>query len=316
MISDPLDQIITRCEGAYAANTLIGYRSDCAIFRKYCLERGLAWLPAEAQTVAAFVDHQAKAKCYATIRRHLEAINFMHRIAERPVPTEHIAVKLALKRAGRSRRKPPKQALGMTSDLLSRIVEACPDTLVGLRDAALLAAGYDTLCRASELVAIHVEHLHEGNTQLVIPYSKTDPLGEGRTTFLSAVTRRLLAKWLAAAQIDQGPVFRGLSSGDVSAAALHVYSVNPIIKKAAARAGLGEAVVKRLSSHSLRVGAAQDMLCAGVDVMAIMQAGGWRSYRILARYVEHASAQQIHRKRWSNLRSFALDERRHSSAAL
>ncbi|MBN4046400.1 hypothetical protein JYU02_00190 [bacterium AH-315-P15] len=38
----------------------------------------------------------------------------------------------------------------------------------------------------------------------------------------------------------------------------------------------------------MRVGAAQDLLCAGFDTVSIMRAGGWKSINVLARYLEHA----------------------------
>ena len=38
----------------------------------------------------------------------------------------------------------------------------------------------------------------------------------------------------------------------------------------------------------MRVGAAQDLLCAGYDAAAIMRAGGWKSINILSRYLEMA----------------------------
>ncbi len=41
-------------------------------------------------------------------------------------------------------------------------------------------------------------------------------------------------------------------------------------------------------SHSLRVDAAQDLLCAGFDTAAIMRAGGWKSINVLGRYLEFA----------------------------
>jgi hypothetical protein len=36
----------------------------------------------------------------------------------------------------------------------------------------------------------------------------------------------------------------------------------------------------------MRVGAAQDMLAARFDALAIMQAGGWETTTVLPRYVE------------------------------
>ena len=43
-----------------------------------------------------------------------------------------------------------------------------------------------------------------------------------------------------------------------------------------------------ISGHSLRVGAAQDLLIKGHDTAAIMRAGGWRSLNVLSGYLNQA----------------------------
>ena len=57
-------------------------------------------------------------------------------------------------------------------------------------------------------------------------------------------------------------------------------------------AGLDQAVVRQLSGHSMRVGAAQDMMASGIGILTVMQAGGWRSMNIVGRYVQEASVMQ------------------------
>lgn len=57
----------------------------------------------------------------------------------------------------------------------------------------------------------------------------------------------------------------------------------------------------KLSGHSMRVGAAQDMMIAGLDHIAIMQAGGWKTVDVVARYVENAAARNLHQRRWASL---------------
>jgi integrase/recombinase XerD len=49
----------------------------------------------------------------------------------------------------------------------------------------------------------------------------------------------------------------------------------------------------------MRVGAAQDMMVAGFDALAIMQAGGWKSTTVLLRYVENAATKELHVRRWN-----------------
>jgi hypothetical protein len=65
----------------------------------------------------------------------------------------------------------------------------------------------------------------------------------------------------------------------------------------------------------MRVGAAQDMLVAGFDALAIMQAGGWKSGNIVLRYVEKASTRELFERRWRSLGSEA-HQRRGSTAGI
>jgi integrase len=65
-------------------------------------------------------------------------------------------------------------------------------------------------------------------------------------------------------------------------------TVRRLIEDAAKSAGLGQEEIDVFSGHSMRVGAAQDLLCAGHDTVAIMRAGGWKSVNVLARYLEFA----------------------------
>ncbi len=46
----------------------------------------------------------------------------------------------------------------------------------------------------------------------------------------------------------------------------------------------------------MRVGAAQDLIIAGLNVLAIMQAGGWKTVNVVGRYVENANLAPLLRK--------------------
>ena len=70
---------------------------------------------------------------------------------------------------------------------------------------------------------------------------------------------------------------------------LHPYSVNRILKRAAQAAGLAAATVEGLSGHSMRVGAAQDLIVSGLGILPIMHAGGWKTPNVVGRYVENAN---------------------------
>ena len=296
-----LDKLFARCEGAYSEITLGGYRRDLEIFQAWCTARELPWLPAEPSAVARFVDAEAPMVAVSTLRRRICAIQFAHRMSDVPSPVRHSEVYLALRRAGRAKRRRPNQALGLTAELLREIVAASPPTVAGIRDAALFSVGYGTLCRSSELAAMWVEHLNEDFGSMLVPRSKSDPFGDGRIAYLSPPTQKRLIAWLDAADLHSGPLFRGLHTNKVSKLSLDTCSIRRRIKVAAKRAQLEKDVIRGLSGHSMRVGAAQDMMLAGIDTIGIMQAGGWRTFAVLARYVENAAAERMHIRRWETL---------------
>jgi len=82
---------------------------------------------------------------------------------------------------------------------------------------------------------------------------------------------------------------------------LETSSIRRTIKRATERAGFDTIIANELSGHSMRVGAAQDMMAAGFDTLAIMQAGGWKSANVVLRYVENAAMRELHARRWQLL---------------
>lgn len=287
-----LDAIFARCEGAYSDLTLSGYRKDLDIFAEWCSARNAEFLPAGPSSVAGFFDDQLQTCRYATIRRRASAIRLAHVLSDLPCPIEHSDVFLSMRRAARTKGRRPKQVLGLTKDLLDKIQIACPDTLAGTRDAALLSVGYDTLCRSSELSWMRVKDVRLNCADIYIPRAKNDPFGDGRIALITRSTCDLVKQWLERSQLKCGALFRGLHTASVSNRHLDTSSIRRIVKSAARRAGLHEEAAA-LSGHSMRVGAAQDLMLAGYSELAIMNAGGWKNSDVVARYVEKSKSHRI-----------------------
>ena len=280
-----LDILFARCEGAYSDLTLSGYRKDLEIFAAWCAENGIEFLPADPESIAGFLNAQIATCSYATIRRRASAIRFAHVLSGFQSPISHTEVHLAMRRAARTKGRRPKQVLGLTRDLLDKMLAASPDTLAGKRDAALLCLGYETLCRSSELSWMRVEDVHLEEARVYIPRSKSDPFGDGRLVRVSSSTLARLGLWLKESAIRNGPLFRGLHTGSVARRHLETSSIRRLMKAAARRAGLLDEA-RDLSGHSMRVGAAQDLFKAGHNSLSIMTAGGWKNVDVVARYVE------------------------------
>ena len=214
-------------------------------------------------------------------------------------------MRLAIRRASRLRASRPQQKKGLTHDIRSRLLAACPDTLAGYRNAAVISVGYDTLCRSSELTAIRIEHpdFQRNGSRILIPRTKSDVAGGGRIAHLSPLTAGYLRRWIDASQLSSGPLFRALHLDRVSEGPLCTSSIRRIVKRALRQAGYSCAEIGEISGHSMRIGAAQDMMVAGFDALAIMQAGGWKSTNVVLRYVENAASQDLHQQRWHRLQT-------------
>lgn len=303
---DTVEKLIDHCQGAYADSTLRNYRADLRAFAAWCVQEGRSWLPADADTVAAFLTADAETVAIATLKRRLSAISFAHRYADLPCPSVKSSVQLALRRAARKKASRPAQAKGLTTDLLAKIVAACGNDLQGRRDAALISVGYDTLCRACEIVAMKVEHLQpadDGSCAILIPRGKADQEGQGRVAWLSPKTTELVKRWREASGLTEGPLFRSVHMARAADVAIDECSIRRLVKRAALRAGLSPQVANGLTGHSMRVGAAQDMLANGFDSVAIMTAGGWKTQHVLLRYVENAATRTLNKRRWARLAS-------------
>ena len=148
-----------RLDGAFAPATIKSYLTDVRLFVEWCQERGLSALPAEIDTVCAFLEEEAKALCPSSVRRRLYAIRKVHRLLRLPDPTWDEAISITLRRIRRAKLNRPKQAKGMTRAHLDRCLAVQPDTPWGLRNRAMISLGYDLLTRRSELVALQTSDI-------------------------------------------------------------------------------------------------------------------------------------------------------------
>lgn len=292
---------LRRLEGAYAESTIRNYRADVETYGAWCEAHSLTPFPASPDMLVAFIAARASSDAASTLRRRLYAIRKVHRLLKLPSPVDDEDVAIALRRALRQTTSRARQALGLRRDLLARLMRATGSDLLGLRDRALLSLGYATLCRRSELVAIRVEDFGapdaDGSVSVLIRRSKSDPLGFGRVAWVPAETMSHVRAWMEAAGIAESFVLRSIFGERIVDEAIAPYSVSRRLKRLAAKAGLEPATVEAVSGHSLRVGAAQDMVEDGFDLIALMTAGGWKTAQVVARYVEAAQVKRVSGRR-------------------
>lgn len=126
--------------------------------------------------------------------------------------------------------------------------------------------------RRAELVSLRVDDIQmsdEGKCSILLRKSKTDQSSSGHWIHLSHETTFALKVWLQTANIKDGFVLRGIHTGNRIYPELGAVQVSRIFKSLARDADLNDEVVKGISGHSMRVGAAQDLLVNGASLPQI-----------------------------------------------
>lgn len=278
--------------------TLRAYRTDWRAFLCWCEEHGATALPARAETISAWIAWRlAQGRKAATIARDVAAISCAHELAGCEGFSRSRIVQDALRGMRRTIGTAPLRKAPLTADLLQRMLDHQPDTVIGLRNRALLALGFAGALRRSELVALEMEDLvHQpGGALLTIRRSKTDPDGSGQTIGILNGSRihvldRLTA-WTDAAGITSGPLFRSVDRHNHVGGALSDRSVARIIKRASDVAGLDP---NDFSGHSLRAGFITSGVEAGADALLIAETSRHKSLDVLRSYVRRASLLKSH----------------------
>jgi site-specific recombinase XerD len=289
-----LKETIERIDGAYAPATIRAYKSNFERFIEFCDEEKTCALPADHEYISKYIKKLSTGKLKsASIRIAVASISAIHRLNDHQDPTSLPNVKIELRRMHRILGRESKQAAGINSDLLEKMLDTTDNSLRGLRDRALLMTAYDSMCRRSELVSLMIEDTvidtQNKTIKIKLRRSKTDQDGMGRWLYLSNKTQNALLAWINAANLIKGKLFRGIKKGLQITDELSSAQVNRIYKLIATKSRLEDTVVKNISGHSMRVGAAQDLLVSGASLTLIMQRGRWSKADTVMRYIEQVS---------------------------
>ena len=274
---------------AVSAHTARAWRADVGLFCAWCARDGHEALPADADTVVAFMDAMVRSRSPATVRRYVSSVSALHRVLREENPAASASVKRALKRLRAHRGAPVRSAQALTWALCQRLIEASADRLIDARNRALLSVAYDTLLRRSELVALEVDDLSvnaDGSATLRIRPADPDAQPPPEAVALARDTLAHVECWLERAGIREGRLFRSVPKHGGLGEALHPSQIPRIYKAMARRAGLAPEAVNGISAHSTRVGALKDMIADGVDLPALLRAGRWKSADAVLRYAD------------------------------
>jgi site-specific recombinase XerD len=289
-------ETLIRIDGAYAPSTIRAYKTSFERFILFCESTEASPLPAEPQNVAQFISKlTASGLKSSSIRIIVAAISSIHKLNLLNDPTQHPMVKIELRRMHRTLGRFSQQAFGITTPVLEKMLSATTSNLRGVRDRALLLLAYDSLCRRSELVSlmitdIQIEELDsQARMKIRFRKSKTDQELQGRWIHLSVRSADAITAWINQAKLGDGYLFRGINNAIDITHELKCSQINRIYKRLAKDAKLPKEVINHISGHSMRVGAAQDLLKSGASMPMIMNRGRWSKTDTVMRYLEGAN---------------------------
>ena len=291
---------------ATAETTARAYRADWAQFASWCRRRGASPLPPSPQLVGLYIaDCAAPAPpalplSVATIERRLAGLG--HHYRQRGFTLDRADRHIASVLAGIRRRhaRPPTQKAAVLAEDILAMVATLPFDLRGLRDRAILLAGFAGGLRRSEIVGLDLarDDTPEGagwleigpRGALVTLRGKTGwrevEIGRGSTDASCPV--HALESWLRFARLRAGPLFRRVSRDGTRAldARLSDKHVARLVKETVLAAGLRPdlPVADRralYSGHSLRAGLASS---AEVDERHVQKQLGHASAEMTRRY--------------------------------
>jgi len=229
----------------------------------------------------------------ATLDRRIASWRAFHRMKNLPSPFEAPMLRQARAKARRAAARPraPKSNKPITRDVLEQMLASCDRDLRGLRDRAVLMLGWASGGRRrSELSGLRREDLSleefEDKGLIWIHLLETKTTGRDMTPRLVLKGRaaRAVARWIAAAEIADGPLFRPISkSGRPLPRRLSPDGIYQIVKRRLELAGLPPEMA---SPHGLRSGFLTQAALDGAPVQAAMRLSLHRSMAQAQRYYD------------------------------
>ncbi|MDE2980862.1 MAG: tyrosine-type recombinase/integrase [Gemmatimonadota bacterium] len=299
-----VEAVVAAAVESHSPATRRAYKTAWRQFAEWCREEGYEALPADPQTVAAYLARRADlGVTFSTLNVDRAGIRYHHETRGVDSPTQSAGVKRVL-RGLRRRAAASKliQGRGQVTGLSRTHLAAIRATAHQRRtyrndtresearaqrrgdvDIALISVMRDALLRRSEAISLtwkDIEFSSDGSALVTIPRSKTDQEGAGAVQYIG----RDAADALKAIRPDADesmasrPVF-GLKTGE---------AVAKRIRAAAAAAGLNG----RFRGHSPRIGMSQDLAEAGASTTDLMIVGRWSAHRMPAVYTRGQQARR------------------------
>jgi len=297
-----VDRLIAQAEAsALSENTHKTYETGWNSWKRWASDNKQPSSKATADGIRRWLATlYLEGKKPSTLSTYLAAATYKLRSQRGPNPAQHPRVRLLL--AGLIRKAAEegittRQADPLRTEHIERITEAAltprrnqpggrletPEQAQKRADTdiALATTAHDGALRCSELLAITWGNVelseHTELATIWLHRSKTDQRANGAAVPVSEHAALALARIRPADAAPSDRVFDFSTS-----------TARRRLKAAARTAGINPA---NITTHSPRIGMAQDLAAAGTEMPGLMLAGRWKTPEIAARYTKRIQAQ-------------------------
>lgn len=270
-------------EGKVRPATKRAHTQDVRVWREYCVELGIPEGARSVGPVVGFVNwlFNKRAAPASTVSRRLSGVGTAFRRAGTPIDPDIMAAArtaihingVQLAEAGETRGR--GKATPFTVPELREIYLICDgDTLIGLRDRAMVLLGFAIGARSEDPARMLVTDVEEKEKGLLVNIrwskkgSRAVKVLYGQ--HLASCPVRAWKTWLKEYDASGGPAFPRIDRHGRVLGSISPQGVSQRLTELAARAGLGER-----TWHGVRSGMASAARGAGHDAISIAEQGGW-----------------------------------------
>ena len=209
------------------------YAADWLAFISWCRAARRSSLPADGETLTAYLLATAAGTSRGTVGRKRAAIRAMHRQNGLPPPALNPSARAALRTVAAPRTVTPSPVTARRPALHRQLAANCPRDLAGTRDRALLLLVASEQVTAEEVLALECEQVRFTDAGAELRLNRLAPalvlIPRGA---LSACPVRALEEWLQSSETRFGPVFRKVDRwGNVEHARLGPDGVRRIVAR-------------------------------------------------------------------------------------
>jgi len=193
----------------------------------------------------------------STIKRRVISLSILFEKTNKTAnPCKTKAVKVLFQKLAKQIGGSKPAGKAITKDILDDMLSTCKDTLIDIRDRALLLFAWASGGRRrTEVASADMKDLlttSNGNFIYTIPRSKTDQEGKGCPVPVKGKAAHALQEWINASGITEGPIFRAINKGGkISTTSLSDVYIHRIVRYRLKTAGYDES---QFGAHSIRSG--------------------------------------------------------------